>query len=365
MFRSVYAISALLVMIAATAAAADPTPPKYNPVDKATVAAYEKFRGAHYGVLIPSEYKFHDREISDDDKDIANGGLPGFKFSFGLPDDKMPSITVPHGMSLRSTKMTDADLAKLKGGKNLVWLDLSGNDQFANAGLKELAGLKSLQSLDLGSTSMQDASLKDLQSLENLTTLILFWNKDITDAGIRELVGLKKLKRLDLTMAKLTDEGLKNLTALDQLTSLNIQWTTITDAGMIHLTQFKKLRHLNIAETKVTSEGIKELAGMTGLTSLDVHYTKAAGAGGIKTICGLSELTELVVWDVADADMAEVRRLKKLTTLDIKGSTVTDAGLAMLMTVKTLTVLKVPKGVTDAGVKKFQVALPKCVIERN
>ena len=44
--------------------------------------------------------------------------------------------------------MTDAGLKELAGLKNLQTLDLGGT-QVTDAGLKELAGLKSLQSLNL------------------------------------------------------------------------------------------------------------------------------------------------------------------------------------------------------------------------
>ncbi len=56
--------------------------------------------------------------------------------------------------------MTDAGLKELAGLKSLQTLDLR-NTQVTDAGLKELAGLKSLQKLDLDSTQVTDAGLKD------------------------------------------------------------------------------------------------------------------------------------------------------------------------------------------------------------
>ena len=51
-----------------------------------------------------------------------------------------------------------------------------------DAGLKELAGLKSLQALNLGDTQ-------------------------VTDAGLKELAGLKSLQLLDLDDTKVTEAG--------------------------------------------------------------------------------------------------------------------------------------------------------------
>ena len=42
-----------------------------------------------------------------------------------------------------------------------------------DAGLKELAGLKSLQTLDLNGTQVTDAGLKELAGLKSLQTLNL------------------------------------------------------------------------------------------------------------------------------------------------------------------------------------------------
>jgi internalin A len=49
---------------------------------------------------------------------------------------------------LAATEITDAGLKELAGLKNLQWLDLSST-KITDAGLKELAALKNLQTLDL------------------------------------------------------------------------------------------------------------------------------------------------------------------------------------------------------------------------
>ena len=54
-----------------------------------------------------------------------------------------------------------------------------------DAGLKELAGLKNLQSLDLWYTGITDAGLKELAELKSLQVLNL--PSLVTDAGVAEL----------------------------------------------------------------------------------------------------------------------------------------------------------------------------------
>ena len=162
--------------------------------------------------------------------------------------------------------MTDAGLKELAGLKSLQTLNLYGT-QVTDAGLKELAGLKSLQTLDLPVTQVTDAGLKELAGLKSLQTLNLA-NTKVTDAGLKELAGLKSLQALHLYHTKVTDAGLKELAGLKSLQSLDLEWTKVTDAGLKELAGLKSLQKLNLLFTGVTGEGLKELAGLKGLQSL-------------------------------------------------------------------------------------------------
>src|SRR4051794_25430208 len=72
----------------------------------------------------------------------------------------------------------------------LVWaLDFWGT-QVTDAGLKDLAGLKRLQSVVLDHTRVSDAGLKHLGRLESLQRLTLI-RTQVTDAGLKDLAGLK------------------------------------------------------------------------------------------------------------------------------------------------------------------------------
>ncbi|HEV3080227.1 MAG TPA: hypothetical protein VGY66_10625 [Gemmataceae bacterium] len=57
---------------------------------------------------------------------------------------------------------------------------------------------------------MTDAGLKELAGLKNLQTLELAGTA-VTDTGLKELAGLKSLQRLNLTYTRVTDKGLKEL----------------------------------------------------------------------------------------------------------------------------------------------------------
>jgi hypothetical protein len=136
------------------------------------------------------------------------GDLPVLRFitwkAGVLPD--LPAPSMPFGLNLNLTAVTDA-------------------------GLKELAGLKHLQALDLDSTGVTDAGLKELAGLKGLRALFLF-NTKVTDAGLKELAGLENLQILSLGSTKVTDSGLKNLAGLRSLQILDCAGTKVTDAGV-------------------------------------------------------------------------------------------------------------------------------------
>jgi Leucine-rich repeat (LRR) protein len=116
------------------------------------------------------------------------------------------SVTIADGK--QRTISTAKDLPA--GPWTLRGIDLSDKKQVDDMGLKLVAGLKSLQSLDLGATKVTDAGLKELAELRSLHTLSLS-NTQVTDAGLKELAGLKNLQTLFLQGTKATDAAVSEL----------------------------------------------------------------------------------------------------------------------------------------------------------
>jgi hypothetical protein len=88
----------------------------------------------------------------------------------GTGSTEEPAMAEPGG-----TKITDAGLKELAGLKNLQTLHLNGTE-ITDAGLKELAGLKSLQVLsflETGGTNVTDAGVEELRkALPKRATLV-------------------------------------------------------------------------------------------------------------------------------------------------------------------------------------------------
>jgi Leucine Rich repeat len=80
------------------------------------------------------------------------------------------------------------------------------------------------------------------------------------DADMKELAALKSLEALDLCATRFTDDGLAELTAFKRLQVLNLSCTKVTDAGLKKLADVEKLQRLYVIRTAVTDDGMKDLA---------------------------------------------------------------------------------------------------------
>lgn len=175
------------------------------------------------------------------------------------------------------TKWKDGLLRDLPAPEQPFGLGLQGTS-ISDAGVKEIVGLKQLQSLNLGNTKVTDAGLKDLAVLQQLQTLSVSGAK-VTDAGLKDLARLQRLEALHLGATSVTGAGLKKLAELKQLQILKLPDTNISDTTLKELVGLQQLRSLDLGYTKVTDAGLKDLARMPQLRSLDLSSCKLSEEG--------------------------------------------------------------------------------------
>jgi internalin A len=183
-------------------------------------------------------------------------------------------------------KVTNDGLKELKAFKNLKNLNIFFCEQITNAGMTHVKELKSLETLSLGNTSVADDGLAELKDLKGLKVLglagcIKMTDKaaetingfidleelslpsTITENGVKKLAGLKKLKTLDLGGADMSDNAVKHIAgAMPDLQSLEIgteSGTRVSDASVRQFAKLKKLRSLGLRGSQVTDKGLKEL----------------------------------------------------------------------------------------------------------
>ena len=247
------------------------------------------------------------------EKQGAPGDLPAFRFALWHPGRlaKLPVPASAFGLSLGGTQifMTDAEL-ELERLQSTQRLRPPIDRRLTDSVLKELAGLKSLQALDLGGTKMTDAGLKELAGLKSLQALNLR-HTQVTHAGLKELAGLK-LKTLVLPFT-LTDNDLEHyLAAIEPPTRLSLFAQQVTDAGLKELAGLQSLQALDLRFSMVTGAGLKELAGLKNLQALNLASTPVSETG-LKGLAGLKSLQTLVLdGAVEDAWLKELAGLTEL-----------------------------------------------------
>jgi Leucine-rich repeat (LRR) protein len=134
-------------------------------------------------------------------------------------------------------------------------------------------------------------------------------NNCTTDADLAQLKDLTCIRRLGLYADKVTNAGLEHLWGLENLEVLHIASDNITNAGLTHVAKLTKLRDLSVSSKSVTAAAHNHLTGLKDLEKLSVG-----------TIISL----------VGDAELAQMKAMKKLRVLRIGGRNLTDTGMGQL-----------------------------------
>jgi len=210
-------------------------------------------------------------------------------------------------VNLVGTKITDADLARLArytAWKGLRTLYLSGT-RITAAGLAHLKGIPEIESLGLADTR-------------------------VTDAGLAHLAGLATLPSLGLGGTRISDTGLAQLSRMTRLQELSLADTAITDAGLAHLERLASLRTLNLSRTRITDKGL-------------AHLERLARVGPLRDASRIGLFTSPFGQGpfVAAYALFPEKTVVRLQRVYLQGT-----------------------GVTEAGVRRLQKALPGAVIIR-
>ena len=76
----------------------------------------------------------------------------------------------------------------------------------------------------------------------------------LTDESLRHIAGMKTLQTLNLNYTNITAKGLALIAGLPELRDLRLDSATIGDSEVDVLTSFPKLEHLNIYHTLLTEK---------------------------------------------------------------------------------------------------------------
>jgi internalin A len=321
----------------------------------------------------------------------------------------LPKPRVAFGLSFVDASDSTIDL--LSDFDKLIELQLMMSPSVTDKGLKKIALLKNLQSLTLDDARISVSGSKALCDLQQLVDLDLRFRhldeiathfkslpklerlalhgSDLTDKGLAEISNVKSLKLLDIRQTSVTNEGLKSIQRIDGLMRLDVTDTRVTVDGLVALAPLKKLNDLRVlrwrgADGIVNDRSLSVLrkihllhalflmAGKQAsrpesandVTSIDLEGTGVTDAG-LRELQDFGNLRELNLFDlsVTDDGVKELARFKELTMVNLSCTGLSDAGLEVL---KNLTRLKkiivTDTKVTQAGVRELKKALPKCEI---
>ncbi len=257
----------------------------------------------------------------------------------------MPRLTV---ISLHEAVTHDQIMA-LAGAPALTDISFGGRPNVTDASLKAIAAFPRLRSLRLGAASgFSPNGLAPLAGATNLERFALNSTR-VQIADFSFLASLQKLTHLELfDLGSLTDEALAKVAAITGLRVLNLNGTNITDKGVAHIAGLKSLTALTLVRTRVTPAAFQSIGQLTSLQSISI--------GGLSLSDGvlpvLPSLQSFYAYDSATADaLAEsLARQPNLSTLQLRKTRITNAGLKQLAAVPKLRQLHLVDGIlTDTG----------------
>ncbi|MHC4397246.1 MAG: leucine-rich repeat domain-containing protein [Planctomycetota bacterium] len=280
--------------------------------------------------------------------------IDGTEEKWGYLGEATGDVTVPAGkrLSLRVSKTACKDLSPLSvlGPDDLYELSLSFKPA-SDRCMPHLAGLTGLKVLGLGKTNVTSKGIRFIKEMKSLEHLSL---ERIGNAGLADVAGLKSLKRLCVWKENLvTNKGLAVLEKLSSLEELMLGGKRIGDDGLVHLAKLPRLSYLSLWGEGFSDAGLAHLKNVPSLKILHIGHLRQITDKGLAHLSDLSNLERLSMhWNenITDKGVKYLSKMKSLKHLDIRNSQVTDKGLAQLAEIKLLEYLQLPSvGITDKG----------------
>jgi Leucine-rich repeat (LRR) protein len=270
-------------------------------------------------------------------------------------------------------------------------VDLHGS-WVTDTDLRKLLLFPSLSYLDLSLTRITDQGMVDLKNLPGIVELNLYYAEYVTDEGLSAVKDWKKLKRLNVHGTKISDTTLDHISGIPTLESVNIGSANITDVGVERLVSLPNLKELTMGGNMMTDAGLQALRQIPGLTYLDLNGRQGTDANvwaitmtdkGLDAVLTLKELHELrfgctflpvgiegsrfgmvSVMDVTLGWLEKIKTLPKLEKLKLQGcARVDDTAVPALLALPNLREVDLKgTGVTDKGLAALRAARPKMQI---
>ncbi|HEX4129012.1 MAG TPA: hypothetical protein VHZ24_03140 [Pirellulales bacterium] len=237
-------------------------------------------------------------------------------------DDILIAIDDKAAMS-KVEPVTDADLARLDGLRAITKFSLvhGRGSRITDAGLSNVATMKSLRELTVEGAAITDQGLAALAPLSNLRYLNIGFCRRVTDEGLKKLASLP-IRRIRLRGTGITEHSMETIVQQwPELLTLNLPSNLLTESAAKRLTGLRSLRQLDLGgDLRLRDDQLANVAQLSQLQRLNLYQSSLITAAGLEHLANMT----------------------KLAYLDLSGTRVTAAGIA-----------------------KLQAALPQCQIERQ
>ncbi len=181
-------------------------------------------------------------------------------------------------LKIHGSRISDAGLKAIGQIRNLIYLEVAGNELITNDGLRHFCELVHLVSLGLCGTPIDDEGLVHLAQLAELSRLYLGESK-ISGRGFVHLRSLKKLTSINANWSLFDDEGLAALKGFPKLDYLSLRETRVTDAGTPHLAMIPRLKEVCLHACQVTDASVRAFTQCPKLKSLYLEETGVTPEG--------------------------------------------------------------------------------------
>ena len=166
----------------------------------------------------------------------------------------------------------------------------------------------------------------------------------VTDEQLSLLSALPDVRRLDLSHTDITDRGLRYLARLSHLESLDLGATVVSSDELRHV-PVGSLRELNLSGTRIDVDGLEWLSRCDALERLTLGETTDWLGSRMRKTIPATPLT--------DAGLAKLK-CPSLKSLNLRGTAVTDSGMAYLTQLPNLAILDlVNTSITDQGLRSL------------
>jgi Leucine-rich repeat (LRR) protein len=214
-------------------------------------------------------------------------------------------------LDLSLTRVSDRGLRALKAAPAIEELNLYFAEQISDEGAAVVKNWKHLRGVNLRGTKITDSTLEFLAGVPTLETVDVGWAQ-ITDTGLDHLVSLTNLRRLTMGGNKLTDTSLQFLRQMPQIEYLDVGGTQRTDSGLWSLlltdtgvqaiATVTELRELRLAGTAITGRGLELLKPLPKLERLNLQACKRLKDDAAAVLAGFAHLKSL---DLKDSGLTE------------------------------------------------------------